>query len=93
LTTVHIKPIFCLAKLTELSLIPIPLICNNVSTAHAPDRDNHFRDFFWLPPRNQILVITNLKVPAAFVTLIKEGTVSQETNVVGLKSKRTQLWA
>ena len=44
MTSVHIEAVFCRAKSVKLGLIPRPLVCDNVSTTHAPDGNNHFGD-------------------------------------------------
>lgn len=64
LTAVHIESLFRFTKLAELCFIPIPLICNDISATHTPDRNDHVGGTsFWLHPGNQIL--QNLRVALA----------------------------
>ena len=64
LTAVHIESLFRFTKLAELCFIPIPLVRNDISATHTPDRNDHVGGTsFWLDPGNQIL--QNLRVALA----------------------------
>ena len=66
LTAVHIESLFRFTKLAELCFIPIPLVCNDISTTHTPDGNDHIGGTsFWLDPGNQIL--QNLRVALVFL--------------------------
>jgi len=41
LTTIHVIAVFLNTASLQLILVPCPLICDCVSTAHTPDGNNH----------------------------------------------------
>ena len=47
----------CADPLRKFALIPRPLVCNNITTTHTPDRNDHFGDRLLLTPQQSNLAL------------------------------------